>query len=101
LCLTKLDVLDGLEEISICVGYTDADGNPMMGGAENYDDLHPVYETVPGWTESTVGAQRVEDLPPAARNYITKLEQLVGAPIDIISTGPDRAETIVLRNPYA
>ncbi|MEC8439943.1 MAG: adenylosuccinate synthetase, partial [Pseudomonadota bacterium] len=101
LCLTKLDVLDGLEEISICVGYTDADGNPMMGGAENYDDLHPVYETVPGWTESTVGAQRVDDLPTAARNYITKLEQLVGAPIDIISTGPDRAETILLRNPYA
>ena len=94
-------MLDGLEEISICVGYTDADGNLMMGGAENYDDLHPVYETVPGWTESTVGAQRVEDLPPAARHYITKLEQLVGAPIDIISTGPDRAETIVLRNPYA
>ena len=59
------------------------------------------YETVPGWTESTVGAQRVDDLPTAARNYITKLEQLVGAPIDIISTGPDRAETIVLRNPYA
>ena len=72
-----------------------------MGGAENYDDLHPVYESVSGWTESTVGAQHVEDLPTAARNYITKLEQLVGAPIDIISTGPDRAETIVLRNPYA
>jgi adenylosuccinate synthase len=101
ICLTKLDVLDGLEEISICVGYTDAEGNPTMGGAENYSDLHPVYETVPGWTESTVGAQCVEDLPTAARNYITKLEQLVGAPIDIISTGPDRAETIVLRNPYA
>ena len=101
LCLTKLDVLDGLEEISICVSYTDADGNPMMGGAENYDDLHPVYETVPGWHESTVGAQSVDDLPQAARNYITKLEELVGAPIDIISTGPDRSETIVLRNPYA
>ncbi len=101
LCLTKLDVLDGLEEISICVGYTDASGNPMTGGAENYDDLHPVYETVSGWTESTVGAQRMEDLPAAARNYIIRLEQLVGAPIDIISTGPDRAETIVLRNPYA
>ena len=101
LCLTKLDVLDGLEQISICVGYTDAQGNEMMGGAENYDDLHPVYEQVPGWTESTVGAQRVEDLPPAAVSYIKRLEALVGAPIDIISTGPDRAETIVLRNPYA
>ena len=101
LCLTKLDVLDCLEQISICVGYTDAQGNEMMGGAENYDDLHPVYEQVPGWTESTVGAQRVEDLPPAAVSYIKRLEALVGAPIDIISTGPDRAETIVLRNPYA
>jgi adenylosuccinate synthase len=99
--LTKLDVLDGLEQISICVGYTDAQGNEMMGGAENYGDLHPVYEQVPGWTESTVGAQRVEDLPPAAVSYIKRLEALVGAPIDIISTGPDRAETIVLRNPYA
>ena len=101
LCLTKLDVLDGLQEISICVGYTDAQGNSVMGGAEDYDDLHPVYETVPGWTESTVGAKSIEDLPVAARSYIAKLEHLVGAPIDIISTGPDRAETIVLRNPYA
>ena len=56
---------------------------------------------MPGWSESTVGAQRVEDLPEAAVNYIKRLESLVGAPIDIISTGPDRAETIVLRNPYA
>lgn len=72
-----------------------------MGGAENYDNLHPVYEQVPGWSDSTVGAQRVEDLPEAAINYIKRLESLVGAPIDIISTGPDRAETIVLRNPYA
>ena len=101
LCLTKLDVLDGIDEISICVGYTDAESNPMMGGAENYDDLHPVYETVPGWHESTMGAQNVDDLPQAARNYITRLEELVGAPIDIISTGPDRSETIILRNPYA
>ncbi len=101
LCLTKLDVLDGIDEISICVGYTDAGCNPMMGGAENYDDLHPVYETVPGWHESTMGAQNVDDLPQAARNYITRLEELVGAPIDIISTGPDRSETIILRNPYA
>ena len=100
ICLTKLDVLDGLEEISICVGYTDAEGNSMMGGAENYDDLHPVYKRVPGWQESTVGVKRVEDLPAAARSYITTLETLVGAPIDIISTGPDRAETIVLRNPF-
>ena len=82
------------------MGYTDAEGNSMMGGAENYDDLHPVYKRVPGWQDSTVGVKRVEDLPAAARSYITTLETLVGAPIDIISTGPDRAETIVLRNPF-
>jgi adenylosuccinate synthase len=101
LCLTKLDVLDGLDEISVCIGYTDAGGQSVMGSTENYADLNPVYEQLPGWDESTVGAQRVEDLPLAARNYIARVEELVGAPIDIISTGPDRAETIVLRSPYA
>ena len=101
LCLTKLDVLDGLDEISVCIGYTDAAGQSVMGSTENYADLNPVYEQLPGWDESTVGAQRVEDLPLAARNYIGRVEELVGAPIDIISTGPDRAETIVLRSPYA
>ena len=101
LCLTKLDVLDGLDEISVCIGYTDAAGQSVMGSTENYADLTPVYEQLPGWDESTVGAQRVEDLPLAARNYIARVEELVGAPIDIISTGPDRAETIVLRSPYA
>ena len=101
LCLTKLDVLDGLDEISVCIGYTDSEGKSVMGSTENYADLNPVYEQLPGWHESTVGAQRVEDLPLAARNYIARVEELVGAPIDIISTGPDRAETIVLRSPYA
>ena len=101
LCLTKLDVLDGLDEISVCIGYTDSEGKSVMGSTENYADLNPVYEQLPGWHESTVGAQRVEDLPLAARNYIARVEELVGAPIDIISTGPDRSETIVLRSPYA
>jgi adenylosuccinate synthase len=101
LCLTKLDVLDGLDEISVCIGYTDSEGKSVTGSTENYADLNPVYEQLPGWHESTVGAQRVEDLPLAARNYIARVEELVGAPIDIISTGPDRAETIVLRSPYA
>jgi len=61
----------------------------------------PVYEEVPGWSESTLGAKTLEQLPAAARAYISKLEELVGAPIDIISTGPDRVETIVLRHPFA
>ncbi len=102
LCLTKLDVLDGLEEISVCVAYADADGNSAANpiDAVDYEQLTPVYETLPGWSESTVGAKRLEDLPANARAYIERLETLVGAPIDIISTGPDREETIVLRNPF-
>ena len=102
LCLTKLDVLDGLDEISICVGYQDAQGNVANNpiDAEDYEALTPVYETVPGWQDSTVGAKRVEDLPAAAMDYIRRIEALVGAPIDIISTGPDREETIVLRHPF-
>jgi len=102
LCLTKLDVLDGLEEIRVCVGYADQSGNPVAHpiDANDYDGVSPVYEALPGWSESTVGARRLEDLPNAARAYISRLETLVGAPIDIISTGPDREETIVLRNPF-
>ena len=102
LCLTKLDVLDGLESIEICVGYADENGNPLPNpvDSDDYDGLHPVYEKVPGWSESTVGAKSLDELPQAARDYITKIEAVVGAPIDIISTGPDRVETIVLRHPF-
>lgn len=102
LCLTKLDVLDGLETIQICVGYVDLNGNPVPNpvDSDDYDGLVPFYETVPGWSESTVGARSLEELPLAARDYIHKIEEVVGAPIDIISTGPDRVETIVLRHPF-
>jgi adenylosuccinate synthase len=102
LCLTKLDVLDGLETISICVGYTGKNGNPVSNpmDSDDYEGLVPVYEEVPGWSESTLGAKTLEELPAAARSYIRKIEQVVGAPIDIISTGPDRVETIVLRHPF-
>ena len=102
LCLTKLDVLDGLEEISVCVGYTNDAGetaaNPI--DAVDYENLRPVYETLPGWSESTVGLKSLDALPANARAYISRLEELVGAPIDIISTGPDREETILLRHPF-
>jgi len=102
ICLTKLDVLDGLETISICTGYQNAQGesisNPIDAG--DYDALMPVYETVPGWSESTVGVRSVDGLPANARAYINRIEELVGAPIDIISTGPDREETIVLKSPF-
>ena len=103
ICLTKLDVLDGLETIRICVGYTCQKGQPVPNpiDAEDYAKLLPVYEEVPGWSESTLGVKTLEQLPAAARAYISKLEELVGAPIDIISTGPDRVETIVLRHPFA
>jgi adenylosuccinate synthase len=102
LCLTKLDVLDGLETISICVGYINKDGNPVPNpmDSDDYEGLVPVYEEVPGWSESTLGAKTLDELPEAARSYIRKIEQVVGAPIDIISTGPDRVETIVLRHPF-
>jgi len=102
ICLTKLDVLDGLETIKICVGYQDADGNTVtsLNGSEDYEVVTPVYEEMSGWTESTVGAQTVDALPAAAQAYIKRLEVLCEAPVDIISTGPDRVETIVLRNPY-
>ena len=102
LCLTKLDVLDGLEEISVCVGYTNDAGETVANpiDAVDYENLRPVYETLPGWRESTVGLKSLDALPANARAYISRLEALVGAPIDIISTGPDREETILLRHPF-
>ena len=103
ICLTKLDVLDGLEEIKICIGYVDADGRDagMPMHADDFASIKPVYETMPGWTDVTVGAQRLEDLPQAAKSYINRIEELTGAPVDIVSTGPDRVETIVLRHAFA
>jgi len=103
ICLTKLDVLDGLEEIKICIGYVDADGRDagMPMHADDFASIKPVYETMPGWTDVTVGAQRLEDLPQAAKNYVRRIEDLTGAPVDVVSTGPDRVETIVLRHAFA
>ncbi len=102
-CLTKLDVLDGLETLQICVGYKDGEGNikdvPPMA-ADGYDLVTPVYEEMPGWSETTFGVTDYEKLPQAAKNYIARLEALTGVPVDIISTGPDRNETIVMRHPY-
>ncbi|HMU67520.1 MAG TPA: adenylosuccinate synthase, partial [Cellvibrionaceae bacterium] len=103
LCLTKLDVLDGLDEVKICTGYHDAQGNPVgvPFDADGWSSVLPVYETMPGWQESTVGATQLDQLPVNARNYINRIEQLVGASVDIVSTGPDRIETIILRHPFA
>ena len=101
LCLTKLDVLDGLEQVNICTAYQNSAGGVLAPlSADDYAQLQPVYEPLPGWSESTVGIKRVEDLPANARAYIARIEELTRVPIDIISTGPDRIETIVLRHPF-
>jgi adenylosuccinate synthase len=103
-CLTKLDVLDGLDEVKICIGYKGADGTvrdvPPMA-ADDYELVTPVYETMPGWTENTFGAKSIAELPQAAINYIKRIEAITGTPVDIISTGPDRDETMILRHPFA
>ena len=102
LCITKLDVLDGAETLKICVGYT-IDGQMseiLPVGAEELARCEPVYEELPGWQESTVGVKAHDKLPKAARAYLERIEKLCGVPIDIISTGPDRDETIVLRHPF-
>lgn len=103
LCLTKLDVLDGLTEVKVCVGYQNAAGQAISvpSEAESYQHIVPVYETLPGWQDSTEGARTLHDLPVAARNYIDFLASRVGAPIDLISTGPDRNDTIVQRHPFS
>ena len=102
LCLTKLDVLDTLPTIRVCTGYRDQDGESagFRFDAEYYARMQPVYQDVPGWQSNTQGAKRLEDLPRAARDYLELIEETVGAPVDIISTGPDREETIVLRDPF-
>ncbi|GHC19697.1 adenylosuccinate synthase [Aidingimonas halophila] len=102
LCLTKLDVLDGLENIRVCVGYRSKDGEVLDApvDSEGYEAIEPVYQDLPGWSGSTLGAKRIDDLPANARSYISFLEEQTGTSIDIISTGPDRVETILLRDPF-
>ncbi len=102
-CLTKLDILDGLDEVKLCIAYHKQDGTelnitPLI--AEEWESLTPIYETLPGWNETVSGIKEYNQLPKAAIDYIKRIEQLTGIPIDIISTGPDRAETIILRDPF-
>ncbi|MEO7954881.1 MAG: adenylosuccinate synthase [Polaromonas sp.] len=103
LCITKLDVLDGLEELKLCTGY-ELDGHitdilPM--GAEEISRCVPIYETMPGWSQSSVGVTQYEQLPAAAQHYLRRIEDITGVPIHMVSTSPDRDHTILLRNPYA
>ena len=102
ICLTKLDVLDGLETIKVCIGYENEQGERINvpASADQFEKITPVYEELPGWTESTFGAKTIDELPENAKSYIRFVEEAIGAPIDIISTGPDRVETIVLRHSF-
>jgi adenylosuccinate synthase len=102
LCITKLDVLDGLKELLLCTGY-ELDGElidilPM--GADDIARCRPVYETLEGWSDSTVGVTQYDKLPVNARLYLQRIEQVTGVPIDMISTSPDRDHTIMMRHPY-
>ncbi len=102
LCITKLDVLDGLPEIKMGVGY-ELEGRRIDILPLDADEIaacRPIYETFPGWTEKTVGLTRWDDLPRNARRYLERVQELIGAPIDMVSTGPDREHTILLRHPY-
>ena len=102
LCITKLDVLDGLPEIKVCVGY-DLRGRRIDILPLDADDIEacvPVYDTFPGWTESTFGVTEWDALPPNARRYLERVEAFIGAPIAMVSTGPGREHTIVLRHPF-
>ncbi|CNB57433.1 adenylosuccinate synthase [Yersinia intermedia] len=102
-CMTKLDVLDGLKEVKLCVGYRMPDGREVDTtplAAEGWEGIEPIYETMPGWSEITFGVKEHSKLPQAALNYIKRVEELTGVPVDIISTGPDRDETMILRDPF-
>jgi adenylosuccinate synthase len=103
LCITKLDVLDGIESLDICTGYK-LDGkivDMLPVGADDVARCEPIYETVPGWTETTFGAKNWDALPKNAQHYLKRLEAVCGVPIAIVSTGPERDETIVLQHPFA
>jgi adenylosuccinate synthase len=102
-CITKLDVLDGMPEIRICtryrIGNETADLIPT--GADEVARCQPIYETLPGWNESTVGAKTFAALPDAARTYLSRIEELTGVPIAMVSTGADRDETILVQHPFS
>ncbi|MDZ7892102.1 MAG: adenylosuccinate synthase [Rhodoferax sp.] len=102
LCITKLDVLDGLKELMLCTGY-EVDGEkidilPM--GADEIERCKPIYEVMEGWSDSTVGVTQYDKLPVAARLYLQRIEQVTGVPIHMVSTSPDRDHTIMMRHPY-
>jgi adenylosuccinate synthase len=103
LCVTKLDVLDGLDVVKMCVGYR-IDGEVLTAPpllSDKFQHCEAVYEEMPGWQQSSVGVTDYADLPGAAQRYLERLQELVGVPISIVSTGPDRDQTIIRKNPFA
>ena len=103
LCITKLDVLDGIDELKLCTGY-ELDGattDILPMGADDIARCTPIYESMPGWSQSTVGVTDYDKLPPQAQRYLARIEQATGVPIAMVSTSPDRDHTILLTNPYA
>ncbi|MEO7386935.1 MAG: adenylosuccinate synthase [Gammaproteobacteria bacterium] len=102
LCVTKLDVLDGLPMVKVCTGYRlngEVTSNPPLL-VDQYDSVEPVYEELPGWSASTLGIRALDGLPEEARHYLRRLEGIVGVPVDMISTGADRDHNIILRHPF-
>lgn len=102
LCVTKLDVLDGLEELKICTQYK-LNGQLLDRppyGADDFEDCEPVYETLPGWSDTTVGARQYDQLPQNAKAYLNRVQELLGVPIEIVSTSPEREDTIVTRHAF-
>ncbi len=103
LCITKLDVLDGLDTIKLCTGYKHADGTVthiLPFGSDAVSKAVPIFEEFPGWPGTTFGIKKLEELPIEARRYLDRMSEVCGVPVDMISTGPDREETIVLRHPF-
>lgn len=99
LCVTKLDVLDGLDEVRVCVAYEGVDSFPQ--GAEDWQRVRPVYETLPGWSDTTHGLTDADALPHAARSYLERIEALIEAPVHMLSTGPEREANIIIRYPFS
>ena len=89
LCITKLDVLDGLEKVSLCIDYEESAGEPV-----------PVYEEMSGWQDSTASMQSLDELPAAARAYLDRIEEVCETRVDSVSTGPDREHTVIVNNPF-
>jgi adenylosuccinate synthase len=98
LCITKLDVLDAFDRVRICVDYEGVDGFPV--GAEEWERAEPVYEDMPGWDGSTQGLTEQDKLPAEARAYLQRLEELIEAPVHMLSTGPERDANVILRHPF-